>query len=118
MMQAYLLAISGVLLNCFAQLFLKAGTNQAGVISAHWDSAYKVLSTPIFYAGFACYGLSLIVWIMALSKLPVSVAYPLLSIAYVLNMVLAYYLFQEPITLLKVIGTALILLGVVLISQS
>jgi multidrug transporter EmrE-like cation transporter len=118
MNSAYLYAFSGVLLNTFAQLFLKAGTNQVGAITGNLESLLKVMCTPIFYGGFACYGLSLILWIMALAKLPVSTAYPLLSIGYVINAGLAYWLFNEAITPQKCLGLGFIILGVYLVSRS
>ncbi len=120
-MTAYILALSGVLLNTFAQLFLKTGTNQVGVIQldgAWLATAEKILRVPAFYGGFACYAISLVVWIAALSRLPVSVAYPLLSVGYVINAFLAYWLFGEAITMQKMLGIGFIILGVVLIARN
>ena len=64
-----------VVLGSAAQLFLKAGTNAAPV-------DLKLALDPRILAGIACYAVSLIVWILALSKTPVSVAYPMVSIGF------------------------------------
>ncbi|HEY8622458.1 MAG TPA: 4-amino-4-deoxy-L-arabinose transferase, partial [Casimicrobiaceae bacterium] len=73
--------IVGVLLNAAAQLLLKAGTNSLGVITLtrdNWAGEFgRMAAEPHFIAGAACYGVSLIVWILGLSRVPVSVAYPL-----------------------------------------
>ena len=67
-----------VVLGTAAQLFLKAGTNAAPV-------DFRLAFEPRILAGIACYAVSLVVWILALSKTPVSVAYPMVSIGFALN---------------------------------
>lgn len=89
------LILSGVLLNAIAQLLLKAGTNAVG----HFDFqagnivpiSLKLASQPYILGGMTCYAISLVVWIMALSRVPVSIAYPMLSIGYVINAFIAYH---------------------------
>ena len=114
--------ISGVLLNAIAQLFLKAGTNALGVITltrANWPGQFgRMAVEPHFIAGVFCYGMSLIVWILGLSRVPVSVAYPMLSVGYVINAIAAYYLFGESLTLARWLGIGCIVLGVWLLARS
>lgn len=114
--------IAGVLLNAVAQLFLKAGTNVTGVITLTRDNWTGELSRmavePHFIAGAACYGVSLIVWIIGLSRVPVSVAYPMLSVGYIVNAIAAHYLFGEAVTLTRWTGIAFIVLGVWLVAKS
>ena len=85
--------------NAGAQLLLKAGTNVLGVITltrANWPATVWSMATQgYFVLGAACYGVSLFVWILGLSRVPVSVAYPLLSIGYIVNAIAAHYLFGE-----------------------
>ena len=86
---ALAIALLSVLLNAAAQLFLKAGTNIVGTVSFGGADTLQTLlqiaRVPWFWAGFACYGISLFTWIATLSRLPVSVA---LGIFYVLASVL------------------------------
>ena len=114
--------IAGVLLNAVAQLFLKAGTNVTGVISLTRDNwageLGRMAVEPHFIAGAACYGVSLIVWIIGLSRVPVSVAYPMLSVGYIVNAIAAQYLFGEALTLTRWMGIAFIVLGVWLLAKS
>ena len=55
----------------------------------------KIAFQPYILTGMACYAVSLVVWIMALSRVPVSIAYPMLSIGYVINAFVAYFWFGE-----------------------
>ncbi|TMH03415.1 MAG: 4-amino-4-deoxy-L-arabinose transferase [Betaproteobacteria bacterium] len=114
--------MAGVLLNAVAQLLLKAGTNVLGVITltrANWTSEFgRMAVEPHFIAGTACYVVSLVVWILGLSRVPVSVAYPMLSIGYVVNAIAAYYLFGEALTVTRWTGIAFIVLGVWLVART
>lgn len=69
-------------------------------------------------AGFFFYGLSAILYILALRNIPLSVAYPLLSVTYIITIFTSYYLFSEPITPNKLIGAVLILLGVFVMNKA
>jgi multidrug transporter EmrE-like cation transporter len=100
-----------VVLGSAAQLFLKAGTNAAPV-------DFKLAFEPHILAGIACYGISLIVWVLALSKTPVSVAYPMVSVGFALNAALAWWLLGEAVTPTRMLGIAVIIAGVVLVARS
>lgn len=119
---SFSLILAGVLLNAAAQLLLKAGTNAVG----HFEfSAANIVPIglrlalePFILGGVACYVVSLVVWIMALSRVEVSIAYPMLSIGYVINAVAAWYLFGESLTALRLTGIGFIVVGVFLVARS
>lgn len=119
---AFTLVLTGVLLNATAQLLLKAGTNVVGHFDFHFENVIpvglKLAFQPYIVGGMACYAISLVVWIMALSRVPVSIAYPMLSIGYVVNAVIAYYWFGEPLAMQKLLGIGFIVVGVVLVAKS
>ena len=119
---AFAFLITGVLLNAGAQLLLKAGTNVLGVISLTrdnwWDMLWKMSTQGYFVAGVVCYMVSLLVWIMGLSRVPVSVAYPMLSLGYVINAIAAYYLFGESVTITRWLGIGFIIVGVWLVAKT
>jgi len=117
-----LLLLLGVLLNALAQLGLKSATASSGAIMLERNSlvaaAGTFLATPVFWAALAAYGLSVIVWVIGLSRAPVSQAYPLLSLGYVLTALGAWALLGETLSVQRMTGIAVIIAGVVLISRS
>jgi multidrug transporter EmrE-like cation transporter len=119
---SFSLVLCGVLLNAAAQLLLKAGTNRVGAfefVARNIPAVGMQLALePHIVAGLLCYVVSVIVWIMALSRVEVSVAYPMLSIGYVVNAVAAWYLFGEAVTPVRLVGIAIIILGVVIVARS
>lgn len=116
------LLMAGVLLNAAAQLLLKAGTNRVGefafAIGNLGPVGGKLASSPWILGGLACYVVSVGVWILALSRVPVSVAYPMLSVGYVVNAVAAWLLFGESLTAQKLVGIGFIVVGVWLVARS
>jgi multidrug transporter EmrE-like cation transporter len=113
----------GVGLNAAAQLLLKGATRIAGPLVSdagriEWPNTTTLLQTLPLWGGLACYGVSLVLWLGALSRLPVSVAYPMLSVGYVVNAAAAALLYGETLTMQKLIGIALISVGVVVLSRT
>jgi multidrug transporter EmrE-like cation transporter len=119
---AFALLMTGVLLNAAAQLLLKAGTNVLGVLTLTPDdwlaTLGKMATQRHFVFGAACYAASLVVWILGLSRVPVSLAYPLLSVGYVVNAIAAHYLFGEAVTATRWLGIGFIIVGVWLVARS
>ena len=119
---AFGLLMVGVLLNAGAQLLLKAGTNTLGVLTLSrdtWqDTLMRMVSEGDFVLGAEGYVLSLFVWIRGLSRVPVSVAYPLLSVGYIVNAIAAHYLFGEAVTTSRWLGIGFIVVGVWLVAKT
>ncbi len=119
---AFSFLLTGVLLNAGAQLLLKAGTNVLGVITLtadNWPAQFgRMAFEPHIAGGLACYVVSVVVWIIGLSRVPVSIAYPMLSLGYVVNAVAAHYLFGESVTLSRWLGIGFIVVGVWLVARS
>ena len=102
---------SAVLLGTFAQILLKAGTN---VTPVGWGLALE----PRILGGALCYAVSLVVWVLALSKTPVSIAYPMVSLGFALNALLAWWLLGEAVTPMRIAGIGIIIVGVFLVARS
>ena len=119
---AFALVMTGVLLNAVAQLALKASVSDTGIINLDMQSLLSSagsLATNLWlWLGLICYAISVVVWILALSRVDVSIAYPMLSIGYIVNAVAASQLFNEPMGLGKVIGIGIIMLGVYVLARS
>ena len=105
------LVMTGVALNAAAQLLLKAGTNAQPL-------GIGLALEPHILGGLACYVISVVVWVIALSRVPVSIAYPMLSIGYVVNAIAAWYLLGEVLTPMRLAGIGIIIVGVFVVARS
>jgi multidrug transporter EmrE-like cation transporter len=117
------LILTGVGLNAAAQLLLKLATRPLGhftVFNADTLnlSVITLFKSVPFWTGMVCYGASLCVWVAALAKAPVSTAYPMLSLGYVVVAAVSVAWLGETLTASKILGIALICTGVVLVSRS
>jgi multidrug transporter EmrE-like cation transporter len=119
---SFALVLVGVLLNAAAQLLLKAGTNAVGRFEFSSANALpvgmKLAFEPHILGGIACYVVSVVVWILALSRTEVSIAYPMLSIGYIVNAIAAWYLFGEAVTPMRLVGIGIIVVGVFVVARS
>ncbi|MDR5750580.1 MULTISPECIES: SMR family transporter [Caballeronia] len=118
---SFICIIIGVLLNAGAQLLLKAGVNAVG----HFEFSranivpvgFKIATQWPIIGGLTCYVFSVAVWIIGLSRVDVSVAYPMLSLGYVVNAFAAWYLFGEVLSVQRLIGIGIILIGVAVLAR-
>jgi multidrug transporter EmrE-like cation transporter len=112
----------GVLLNAAAQLCLKEGMRRIGHFDFVWSNVLpigiQVAGNIFILAGLFLYVVSVAVWILVLSRVEVSFAYPLLSVGYIVNAVAGYYLFQENLSLPRVTGILIIIVGVFFVTRS
>lgn len=113
---------TGICLNAIAQLLLKAGTNAVGAIHLTMDNWFAIgikLATQLpIIGGLTCYVLSVVVWIIGLSRVDVTVAYPMLSLGYILNALGAWYFLGEAVSPQRLLAIGVILVGVALIART
>jgi multidrug transporter EmrE-like cation transporter len=114
----WLYLFSSVLLGVCGQLSMKKGVSLLPEVSiTSIPSILKTIFQPYVFCGLVLYGISAVIWLYVISKFPLSVAYPMLSMGYVLVMVLSCILFKEPLTVIKIVGALCICFGVFLISR-
>src|SRR5208337_188404 len=116
------LAVGSVSLNAMAQIALRktmltAGPLPSGVANA-LGVAFSLLLNPWFLAGMTCYALSIGIWLIVLGKTEVSVAYPLLSMGFIIAAIIGYFYLGESVSLTRIAGIGLICFGIVVVSQS
>jgi multidrug transporter EmrE-like cation transporter len=116
------LILTGVMLNAAAQLLLKAGARAISDVSFSLANSATLIErialNPPILGGLACYAVSVVFWILALSRVDVSIAYPMLSVGYVVNALAAWLLFSEQLNASRVAGIGIIILGVWLVARS
>ncbi|TAG27222.1 MAG: hypothetical protein EAZ37_05730 [Burkholderiales bacterium] len=115
---ALILAFGCIVMSCLAQLVMRHGMLKA-VQTASNDQAIALYAAALFqpwvWVGLGLYGLSAIIWLWVLSRVPVSTAYPLVAFGFVLTMVGGIWLLGEPFSWTKALGCLFIVLGVVLL---
>jgi multidrug transporter EmrE-like cation transporter len=109
-----------VALNAFAQILLRKGMLGIGQVdySKPVTMAVSVGTSVWVWGGMMCYAVSILLWLGVLSRLQVSVAYPFLSIGYVIAAIVGFFYLGESVGLLRMSGIAFICIGLLLINKS
>ncbi len=106
------LILVGVLLNAGAQICLKKGLTHG--MSFELGALVKLFQQPWILAGLACYAVSVLVWLKALSMVEVNYAYPFLALGFIANALMAKAWLSEAIPPIRWISLAIIVVGVAL----
>jgi len=114
---AVLVLLVAIGLGVAGQFALKIGLNKLGVHPSP-AAVFRAIITPYILGGFALYGLSSLLYLQALSRLPLSYAYPMIALSYVAVVLGAWLWFGEKLNALRIGGVAAIILGVVLVAVS
>ena len=109
MMIYYVVLGFGILAGIGGQMLLKAGADAPTLV--------EQILRPTTILGLALYGSAAFMYIFALRKIPVSVAFPSVSLSYAIVAVMGHFLFGEPFGVRQIGGIALIMGGVMLINQ-
>ena len=126
-MNAYILALPiilvGCVLNTIGQVFLKKGMACIGPLNLTGEhmchAFFSAFKNWYVFGGFLAYALSLSVSLIALSRLPVSYFYPLsVSISYIFVTIASYFFLGDTISLMKVLGLTIIVLGVYIVAAN
>ena len=121
MKKDYLLLFFNVLLTVTGQLLLKQGMINVGRIGSFKNAMPMLIQAflnPFVLGGIAVYGFTTMVWLVILSRIKLSVAYPMISLGYVLSIFFAWLFFKESVPKIRVIGAVLICIGVYLVASS
>ena len=120
MIGTFLLGLVAIMLLSAGQTALKAGLNAIGGVSlADGPMGFlKLFQTPWVIVGFACYGLSSILWLDVLSKLDFSLAFPMVGLTYIFTLLIGRFFFGETVGWERMLGVGLILCGVFFLIRS
>ncbi len=112
--------IFSVLLSAVAQLLLKHGMTKVGRVSSLASAPRMLLaalSNPAVLTGLAIFGVSALSWLVVLSRVKLSVAYPMISLGYVAVIFFSWLILREPVRPITIAGCLIIISGVILISR-
>jgi drug/metabolite transporter (DMT)-like permease len=104
------------------QIMLKQGMGNMGPITLTLQglpgTIWRIATNLYVVGGLLIYVSGTVFWLAALSRVDLSYAYPFASLSYVIMLAASWLLFHEDITLLRVVGTVVVALGVLIISRS
>jgi len=104
------------------QILLKKGMSSLGPLTLAWNdlitNLWRIATNPYVFTGLGIYVISVVFWLFALSRVDLSFAYPFASLSYVIMLIASWRLFDENITPVRLIGTLLVGIGVLVISRS
>ena len=115
-MRTAALAFVSILLSVAAQFALKAGMSVTAIGSTD-SSVSRVVSNPWIWLGFAAYGLGAVIWLGVLSKWDVSKAYPLAGGGFAVTLLIGYFI-GEDVTAVRIVGDAVICIGIAVVSST
>jgi multidrug transporter EmrE-like cation transporter len=119
---AIIYILVSVLLSAVGQILLKKGMNDLGPMTINMrqllGTLWRMGTNPYVFIGLFVYVIGVVFWLAALSMVDLSYAYPFASLSYIVMLVAAWLLFGEQISLLRLIGTLVVCLGVILIAKS
>jgi len=109
-----------VVFTAYGQLVLKSRILRAGVLPPDLHEKiffiFKLFLDPWVLTALGSAFLASLCWMAAMTRLPLSYAYPFTSLSFVIVLILSSILLNEPITLAKTLGLVFIILGIVIVS--
>jgi multidrug transporter EmrE-like cation transporter len=106
-----------VALTVYGQIVIKWQMAKAGPLPAEGGPRVlfllRQLANPWIASGLAAALVAALAWMAAMTKLELSAAYPFMSLSFVLVLVLSALLLHEPLSVWRVTGVAIIVLGVI-----
>ena len=121
-MQTFPMILASVAISALAQIALKYGMSSLAVqrsikTGLPVEIVTNIASSPMVLLGMGLYFASMVIWLFVLSKVEVSYAYPFVALGFVFTALLGRLLFHDEFSIYKVIGTLLIVGGVVVMAR-
>jgi uncharacterized membrane protein len=115
----YLLILFSVFLNSLAQLFMRLGMkNRQFDIGNIFNLLPQLFCDKYLILSILSYSLSIIFWMIALSKFEISFAVPFQSLGFIFVCLLGYFYMNETLSFIRMFGILFILIGLIFISKS
>lgn len=115
------LLLVSVIFAVAGQLTLKSAMDSVGRIgkaSPIGETLLRALKEPLLWFGLVLFGISALFWLVVLSRVRLSVAYPIVGISYILIVLLARFRLHEHVPALRWVGVTVIAIGIAIIGFS
>jgi drug/metabolite transporter (DMT)-like permease len=115
--------IPAILLSTTGELFLKRGMNEIGAfdfaaVDTIIPTFIKILSNPWIWVGIFGFGGGSVFWLSVISRVPLSLAYPMLATSYLIIVIESWIFLGEGLHPLRIVGSVIIGIGVALVGLS
>ncbi|WP_086934327.1 EamA family transporter [Agarilytica rhodophyticola] len=119
-LNSFLIVFISVTLSAFAQLSFKYGVSSVVVPteSSLILKAWILFTTPFVFLGLFLYGVGTVLWLFALKQIDLSLAYPFVGMSFIMVFLMGVFFLNEPFNINRLIGTLVIIVGVVLLARS
>ena len=117
-MSPYVFVALSTIFGIAGQLLLKRGMGSIGQSEPGIAMLKRIILSPWVVGGLIVYGLGVVNWLLALSSFELSYVYPFASLSYIGIIIGSYFIFRERITLMRLMGIAVIISGVLISSRS
>lgn len=115
-MNVIIIILSGILCASLGQVFWKLGMNAVGAIENFSISGIvSMFLNPLVFLGLLMYGLSTIFWLIALSQKDLSYVYPFIALTFIIVLLLSKFLLHENVGIYRIIGTLIIIAGLIIV---
>jgi|YNPNPStandDraft_1061719.scaffolds.fasta_scaffold04698_3 multidrug transporter EmrE-like cation transporter len=113
----FLVLLLAIVLTVIGEILLKKGVGEVGEFSFRWSILWRTFTNWKVLLGFLWIFAGSIFWLVVISRIELSVAYPMLGLSYVVMVLASWPALQEPLNWQKVVGSLVICLGVALVAQ-
>ncbi|MBD1822588.1 EamA family transporter [Cyanobacteria bacterium FACHB-DQ100] len=115
--QEFLLFLGSIIAGVSGQFFLKSGALKLGQVTASNAISHVlgIATIPELVIGLCCYGIGAILYILLLTRVPLSILAPAVALQYVFSVMMGKFLFNESIPVIRLFGVAFIICGVVML---
>ncbi len=113
---AVAILLFAILLGAMGQILLKSGLSQLGSHPPPMQVLGTIFTNIRVFGGFFCYAVSSLFYLLALSRLDLSYAYPMIALGYVLVTFLSWQFLGERVPGMRILGLGIIILGVVVMA--
>jgi uncharacterized membrane protein len=118
-MNTIIIILTGILFASLGQVFWKIGMNSIGAIDNFSISGIiSMFLNPLVVLGLIMYGLSTVFWLIALSQKDLSYVYPFIALTFIIVLVLSKFVLHENVGVYRIIGTLIIIAGLVVVVRT
>lgn len=118
--QGFVIVFISVSLSAIAQLSFKHGVTNVDLTPYNHIivKSWMLFTSPFVFLGLCLYGVGTILWLFALKQMDLSLAYPFVGMSFIMVFLMGVFLLGEPFNINRLIGTIIIIIGILFLARS